>query len=221
MSAGAWWDAWTEAGGLDELQTWLGGVDAQSRVRVRERIAACEYQTILEAGAGLGLDCVQFSNLSHPFRYQGIEPSAAMRAASTKIAEQFGHDEFPIIAGDITDIPFDDASFELVYCRHVLEHLPRFEPALTEMLRVALLEVMVVFFMRPGRETFLYRERDGLWQNRYAKADIDRMLNEHPRVETWFWEMLPEDGESILHCHLTDAVAVDPERVAERMRKRD
>lgn len=221
MTAGAWWDVWANSTtGMEDLETWLGGVDAASRVKVRERIAAARYESVLECGAGLGIDCIQLSNLSHKCRYQGIEPSGAMRTAALRMSERYGHPPFPIGDGDITAIPFKDKSFELVYCRHVLEHLPRFEPALLEMLRVAKLEVMVVFFMRPGRDPFLFRERDGLWHNRYARSDIEAMLTDHPKALVWFWEHLPEGEESILHVHLDDAVEVDADKVAERMRDR-
>jgi SAM-dependent methyltransferase len=46
---------------------------------------------------------------------------------------------------DITDIRFDDASFDVVYCTHVLEHVPDDRRAMRELLRV----------LRPGRWALL------------------------------------------------------------------
>lgn len=218
--AGAWWDQFAgEADGVKELETWLGGTDDWSRVRVRERAAECEYETILDCGAGLGLDWYGFGNLSHEHTWQGIEPSSGMRNAARRIAVSYGRDEPPpIAAGDIHAIPFEDASVELVYCRHVLEHLPSFEQALNEMMRVAKLEVMVVFFMRPGKEAYLRRERDGLWQNRYARLDVEDLLAQNPRALVWFWESL-HGQECLLHVMMADSAQVETERVVGRLRR--
>lgn len=215
--AGAWWDAFAEAGGLPDLETWLGGVDAESRVRLRQRVAECGYQTVLDCGAGLGLDYISMTN-NKGITYSGIEPSAPMIDAANRILFSYGHggDDLPIIQGSILDIPYPDANFDFVYCRHVLEHLSRFEEALHEMIRVALLEVAVVFFMRPGAHPYLLRERDGLWHNRYAKHDIETFLNREAKVECFFWEHLHE-SEVILHVYLENTLEVDLARVAERV----
>jgi ubiquinone/menaquinone biosynthesis C-methylase UbiE len=214
-----WWSAFAGAGGLEELETWLGGVDAASRVRIRERIAQCGYESVLDCGAGIGIDYIGLqSNMAHPVSYQGIEPSHALRKAAKAANIAYGHDgDPPITDGLIENIPFPDSSFDLVYARHIFEHLPRFEDALTEMIRVASLEVIVVFFMKPGKETFLLRERDGLWHNRWAKSDLDAVLNSNPKVEVSFYESL--DSEILLHVYLADARQVNGEQVAERLRK--
>ncbi len=40
------------------------------------------------------------------------------------------------IHGDIHDLPFDDREWPIVYCRHVLVHLPGYKEALAELARV-------------------------------------------------------------------------------------
>ena len=216
MSEGAWWDSFSEAGGLDELETWLGGVDHPSRVRIRERIAECGYESCLDVGAGLGLDFIGLQNVSFPVRYQGVEPSQAMRHAAESAAVRYGLEKIPLVGGSIEEIPFGDSEFELVYARHILEHLPRIDCALDELIRVARLEVIVVFFMRPGAEDYLLRERDGLWQNVWGKPRIDGILAANEKVNVSFYETL--GSEVLLHAYLKDATVVEPERVAARMR---
>ena len=214
---GAWWDVFAASGGLAELETWLGGVDAATRVRVRERIGECGYQSVLDVGAGLGLDYVGMRNLSHDCTYQGVEPSETMRKAAQQLARGYGlGEQIPIVAGSINALPFADSEFELVYCRHVFEHLPSFEAALAEMIRVARLEVIVVFFMRPGVETYLTRERDGLWQNKWSRQSIEDALAANLKVEVFFWEHV--GSEALLHTYLADAVAVDADAVAARLK---
>jgi ubiquinone/menaquinone biosynthesis C-methylase UbiE len=215
VSEGAWWTEFALAGGLDELETWLGGVDHPSRVRIRERIAECGYLKVLDCGAGLGLDAIGMKNISYDVEYVGVEPSEAMREAADQIAERYDLEEPNIAAGSIEEIPFEDSSFELVYCRHVLEHLPRIDRALAEMIRVARLEMIVVFFMRPGKEDYLLRERDGLWQNVWSKTRIDEIMVANSKVAVSFYESL--GGEVLLHAYLEDAVTVEAELVAERL----
>ena len=212
---GAWWDAFAQAGGYEDLETWLGGVDHASRVRIRERIAECRYESVLDCGAGLGIDAIGMSNLAHECVYTGIEPSKEMRAAAFKMAERYGVGAPNIVAGSIEQLPFAASTFDLVYARHIFEHLPRIDQAISEMIQVAKLEVIVVFFMRPGKETYLTRERDGLWQNWWSKEDVEKEFAANPKVEVFFWETL--GTECLFHAYLKDATEVDPKRVAERM----
>lgn len=210
-----WWDAFAQAGGLDQLETWLGGVDAPSRLRIRQRIAECEYQTVADCGAGLGIDWIGMQNISYPVDYVGVEPSKALRDASDKVAHQYGKGKMPLVEGTIEKLPFQDSSRDLVYARHILEHLPKIQPALNEMIRAARFEVVVVFFMRPGKETYLTRERDGLWQNWWSKSEIERILELNDKVEVWFWETL--HSEVLLHVYVKGATVVDLTRVGNRL----
>lgn len=45
-------------------------------------------------------------------------------------------DENVMVQADITDLPFDDGRFDIVYCSHVLEHVPDDRQAMRECLRV-------------------------------------------------------------------------------------
>lgn len=211
MSEGAWWDAFAQAGGLPDLETWLGGPDARSRVRIRQRIAECRYTWVADIGAGLGLDRIGMSNLSHQCRYTGVEPSAEMRAASEKMSTAYSlsksGQQTEMIGGSIEKIPLENASVDLVYCRHVFEHLPTVDAAMAEMIRVAKLEVIVVFFMRPGEETYLTREQDGLWQNRWSKSHIEEIAMRSHRSMAMFWETL--GSEVLFHIYVEDARELD------------
>jgi SAM-dependent methyltransferase len=98
----------------------------------RERITATvelipsDVQSILDVGCGNGA----FLN-SLPDRYQsvGLDSSwEALKYVKTKA-----------IHGDVAALPFESASFDLVTCLEVLEHLPSgiFEKALSELQRVS------------------------------------------------------------------------------------
>jgi len=47
------------------------------------------------------------------------------------------------VAGDITNLPFPDASFDCVFCAEVLEHIPALQQACRELMRVARHEIVI------------------------------------------------------------------------------
>jgi SAM-dependent methyltransferase len=47
------------------------------------------------------------------------------------------------VAGDVTKLEFDDASFDCVFCAEVLEHIPDVSKACAEILRVARHEIVI------------------------------------------------------------------------------
>lgn len=98
----------------------------------RERVSRtitlipADVQTILDVGCGNGV----FLN-SLPDKYQAIGLDSSQEALK--------HVKTKAIHGDITSLPFEPASFDLVTCLEVLEHIPStlFEKALTELERVS------------------------------------------------------------------------------------
>lgn len=98
----------------------------------RERIASTielippDVRTILDVGCGNGA----FLN-SLPDKYQAVGLDSSQEALK--------HVKTKAIHGDIAALPFESASFDLVTCLEVLEHLPSstFEKALRELQRVS------------------------------------------------------------------------------------
>jgi SAM-dependent methyltransferase len=108
---------------------------------------------VLEAGCGIATDGVQFARAGA--RYTGIDFSpTAVRLARQRFEMQDLPGRFA--QGSIVELPFDDASFDLVYSMGVIHHLPDTERAVSEFHRV----------LRPGgraivmvyhRDSFNYR----------------------------------------------------------------
>ena len=75
------------------------------------------------------------------------------------------HPEGDFRKGNILAMPLADASVDVVLCRHVLEHLDDYRPAVTEAVRVARRRVFLVLFRLP---THRQRRQIGLdnWDNR-------------------------------------------------------
>jgi SAM-dependent methyltransferase len=73
------------------------------------------------------------------------------------VTPSFKDSRIEIVRGDITRLPFQDDSFDCVFCAEVLEHIPAVEKACSEVARVARYDIVIgVPFeqdIRVGRNT--------------------------------------------------------------------
>jgi SAM-dependent methyltransferase len=90
-----------------------------------------EVSRVLELGCGRAQSIGALLDSIGKCTYSGIEASiAAVKAA------QMEHPEYDVRNGDITDLPFSAASFDIVTLNYVLEHLPAPYLVIDEILRV-------------------------------------------------------------------------------------
>jgi SAM-dependent methyltransferase len=101
---------------------------------------------VLDAGCGAG------RHLSEAFRAKGVNvvgvdlnrDDALKAHNTTRIMRHAGEDgggAALVMVSDITRLPFNDASFDVVICSEVLEHIPEHTRAISEIVRV----------LKPGR----------------------------------------------------------------------
>jgi len=86
---------------------------------------------LLDAGCGTG----RRLRGSGAASATGLEPSREMIAAG--VAADGSLNGVEVVAGDVRDIPIQDRSFDVVWCRLVLGHLPTISEAYAELSRVA------------------------------------------------------------------------------------
>jgi SAM-dependent methyltransferase len=91
---------------------------------------------VLEGGCGIGTDAMRFVRAGA--RYTGVDfsPSALALARDRAAASGVGADTARFVQGSLTDLPFPDASFDLVYSNGVIHHLPATQRAIDEFRRV-------------------------------------------------------------------------------------
>jgi SAM-dependent methyltransferase len=85
---------------------------------------------VLDLGCGVGDSVDLFRSLEPRVRWTGVDVEASPEVAS----RTRGDAEF--VTFDGVHLPFADASFDLVYCKQVLEHVRRPQPLLAEVARV-------------------------------------------------------------------------------------
>lgn len=87
----------------------------------------CHAKEVLELGCGTGLLLARVAEVAS--RAVGIDLSEGM-------LEKARARRLDVVQGSVTSLPFDDASFDVVYSFKVLAHVPALERALEEASRV-------------------------------------------------------------------------------------
>jgi SAM-dependent methyltransferase len=95
---------------------------------------------LLDVGCGPGNITIDLAKLVSPGRTVGIDAAAtsveAAQAATQDAAQEPGVSEVEFRVADVYDLPFDDASFDVVHAHQVLQHLSDPVEALRQMRRV-------------------------------------------------------------------------------------
>ena len=85
---------------------------------------------VMDLGAGAGGSVDQFRALAPACRWTGVDIADSIESRSrTRVDAEF-------VIYDGVHLPFEDATFDLVYCKQVLEHVAHPEPLLAEVARV-------------------------------------------------------------------------------------
>lgn len=134
---------WQENHGTrrDDLTQWLTESDQTSREAVGRVLDGLGIAgaTVLECGPGIYIDAQTIWAARPDVQYHAIDVTPA-------IVEDGRSRGYRVGVGSVEAIPYPDRAFDLVYCRHVLEHLPGYRQAIAEMRRVAAQKAVAVFW---------------------------------------------------------------------------
>lgn len=120
----------------DEALADLPGVEAiveSILARVRGQIALHHGATTLDIGAAQGLTSIALSRAG--FRALGVEPWPEAVATAAEVAAEAGV-SIEVVEGRGEDLPYDDASIDLVLAQSVLEHVKDPSKVFSEVARV-------------------------------------------------------------------------------------
>jgi ubiquinone/menaquinone biosynthesis C-methylase UbiE len=119
----------------EELIRWLaiGAKDKADNIRTLLESQAAEVASVLEVGCGTGAVLLELRELGVGRYHRGVDYSDPTAHSDPRV-EAHG---LPLDRYDGIRLPYDDASFDLVYATHVLEHVPNEQLFLAELKRVA------------------------------------------------------------------------------------
>lgn len=165
-----WWNKNMNENMLPTFKGWVGDSNSESKKYVRNYVISKNYKSIIDIGCGLCDTKQGYKNDNYDIKYTGLDSCKYF----IDLGKKNGID---IIESDMNKIDLYDDSFDVVYGRHILEHLPSYKESLNEFIRIAKNEVIIIFFIKPvDKEEIRYTQHDDLYHNVYSKQDIEDFL---------------------------------------------
>jgi SAM-dependent methyltransferase len=124
---------------------------------------------LLDVGCGTGEITMRLAGLYPGASLVGVDLIARHLELGRRRCAAFGS-RVAFREADAFALPFADASFDLVVCRHMLQAVPRPHEAMAEMVRV----------LRPGGRLHLLVEDYGMIHMHPTRLDVDRFWIEGP-----------------------------------------
>jgi len=133
--------------------------------------AAPEGGAVLDVGTGPGVLLVELARRRPDLRLTGVDLSPDMIAAARRNLAAFG-DRATARTGDVTDLPFEDGSFDLIVSSLSLHHWDEPAAAVPELARL----------LRPGGRLHIYDVRLAPFEEvSTAARDVPRFAGSEPR----------------------------------------
>jgi len=167
-----YWEDWICASNsrFSEFSSCIG---RNPREKVYDKLKQYGMKTILDVGCGLALDYPYCKDIG--LEYSGVDIT---RSFVNKVKKQYP--KIDVQVARIQDLPFDDNSKNVVQVRAVFEHLPEFESALKELVRVTNNLVVIGWFLPPEEKEKIFlleKVRGGkVYHNIYSKERVDKAL---------------------------------------------
>ncbi len=167
-------------------------------------ISLPKHATILDIGCGLG-DTTLMLNERFPNSFiTGLDGNEALiETASTE--KTLLHPNLHFVCSDATHLPFDDNSFDFVFCHFVLSHIPDAFGVMKEMKRVCKTggivfahETAVIIF-QSYPETAAYNRLKDVMTSLFANAGFGRKLIHH--FKELELKKIEHDAQGVLGDH--------------------
>lgn len=167
-----------------KFANWLGHHKDPSRVMFLEYIKLYNCESLLEVAPGMFRCYDNLKTMGWPGDYKAVD-------ITPKIVELGVSKGIDVAVGNVDDLHFEDGSIDVVYCRHLMEHLDYYEDAIREMVRVAKKAIIVIFYKPPHHtneeDVLELTEEMGVYHNYYSRPKLDRFLKTLPKVNLVTW----------------------------------
>jgi len=130
--------------------------------------------TTLEIGCA---SCIAYPHFKkRGLKYTGFDITKHFLEHAKKL-----YPEIDVDHGTALDLPFEDASLDIVFCKDLLEHLQPddVETVVNEMWRVSKKQIMISFFIPPSNQEkikLVKRAGSEFYQNQYSKSRIAKVI---------------------------------------------
>ena len=183
------WGRFTPAQVRDFLRGGHEGRDHPSRLKAVELLEG--MGSVLDVGCGTGVMFELIRERRPDVEYHGIDVTAQFVAAAR---ERFPDDAARFREGSLYDLDRLSGEFDAVLCRHILEHLPDYAPAVQRMYARARRKLILVFYL-PPRPLRLRRKRD----ERFERGFYTHTYDLGRFVEHLTTELVPPPAQVRIH----------------------
>ena len=170
-------------------------VEAEHLARYRWAAGAVAGREVLDAGCGEGYGARLLVRLGGAARCTGVDVDERAVAGAR---DAYGEDEaLDFQAGDITRLPFEDATFDVVTCFETIEHVAAQQEAVAELARV-LRPDGTLLISSPNRG--VYPPGNPFHERELEAAEFERLLRrsfahvELLRQHNWIVSAVLDDG---------------------------
>jgi ubiquinone/menaquinone biosynthesis C-methylase UbiE len=190
-----WWDD-NLTDRYDEFASWVGDSNSRSKVFFRNYIKEKKYTSLVDIGCGNATEFFAYQKEYPELKYTGVDSSIILNERNSKLG-------VPMVLASAENTRLASDFAEVAFSRHVLEHQPKFQPVLTEIIRIASNIAIHIFFIPPSdnSEHIGYDSSQNLYHNRYSKKDIEEYVTSNPKVKSYEWINI-ENIESALIVHI-------------------
>ncbi len=106
-------------------EVWARLTESRARRHVLELAAPASGENVLEVATGTGVQLVNLAHRNPRGRTVGVELADAMLRRTRARLRSAGLDQVEVLSADARDLPFSDASFDLLVNSYMLDLLPR------------------------------------------------------------------------------------------------
>lgn len=193
-----WWNQFAEVR-LEDFKIWTGDFNQPGKVYFRNHVATKNYQSLIDCGCGVAADYYAFKQDGYTIEYTGLDSCNFFIKLNRENGIQMVEAELE------KTLPITDNSYDLVYCREVIEHLSFYEKTISEFIRIGKKEVLILWFIKPDNagEQINYWAAEDLYHNKYNLNKLENFILDNSKVKNLEWININEKQDA-LHIYLKE-----------------